>query len=209
MMRNEKEFPFKPRQWAWLRYLLGRDGLPEHQWGRVVMRQRTRAWVGEMNPGRLKVLEISGNDWRSFGFRSYREAWFPDYDVCLGPLNEKFDLIIAEQVFEHLLWPLRAIRHVHEMLVDGGYFLITLPFLVKIHGHPIDCSRWTPLGLKHMLAEGGFPLESIRTDLWGNRACARAMMGRWTPYVRLLHSLKNEPDFPVHVWALARKNGQL
>jgi len=206
MKPTEKKFAWRARQWAWLRYILGRNGLPEHQWGRIVMRQRTRALIRELGPQRLNTLEISGNDWVSGGFQSYQEAWYPEYDICANPLEKKFDLVIAEQVFEHVLWPLRGIRNVHSMLADGGHFLITLPFLVKIHGHPIDCSRWTELGLKHLLAEGGFSLDSIRTEAWGNRACARAMMKRWTPYVPFLHSLKNEPDFPVHVWALARKD---
>ena len=47
--------------------------------------------------------------------------------------------------------------------------------LVEIlHGYPIDCSRWTELGLKHFLAECGFPIEDFKTGSWGNRASVKA-----------------------------------
>jgi SAM-dependent methyltransferase len=118
-------------------------------------------------------------------------------------LPSRFDLIIADQVFEHLLWPYRAGRNVRSMVKPGGHFLMTTPFLIKVHESPVDCSRWTELGLKHLLAECGFPLEEIRTGSWGNRACVRANFRRWAR--KGFRSLANESEFPVTVWALAKK----
>lgn len=152
------------------------------------------------------ALEISGRFWREFGFASYRTAEFPDFDLCAAPLAETFDLIIAEQVFEHLLYPYRAGRNVIEMLRPGGWFLVSVPFLVKVHDYPIDCTRWTELGLKHFLHECGFSLASIRTGSWGNRACIAANFAGWVVYDPATHDLTNEPEFPYHVWALARRN---
>ncbi len=43
------------------------------------------------------VLEISGNKWASFGFKSYRDVGYPGYDLCKEPLPKRFDLIVAEQ----------------------------------------------------------------------------------------------------------------
>ena len=119
-----------------------------------------------------------------------------------------FDLIIAEQVWEHLLWPYRAGRHVLEMLRPGGYFLVTTPFLIRVHDWPVDCSRWTELGMKHFLAEVGFPIETIRTGSWGNRQVVKFNLRHRPESVRYLpwwHSLKNNPLTPYHVWTLARK----
>jgi SAM-dependent methyltransferase len=139
-------------------------------------------------------------------FRDYQQIDFPEYDICAGVLPTTYDLIIAEQVFEHLLWPYRAGRNVYQMLNAGGYFLITTPFLVKVHNYPTDCSRWTETGLKYFLAECGFPLETIVTGSWGNAACIEANFGpRWTIYQKWRHSLANDPDLPIVVWALARK----
>jgi len=91
------------------------------------------------------------------------------------------------------------------MLTPGGYFLVSTPFLLRIHNEPTDCTRWTETGLRHFLAESGFPLAEIQTGSWGNRACVKSNFGWWARYHPWIHSLRNEPEFPVHVWALARK----
>jgi hypothetical protein len=89
------------------------------------------------------------------------------------------------------------------MLNPGGYFLVTTPFLVKIHNAPVDCSRWTETGLKYFLAECGFDLDTIQTASWGNRVCVKTNLFRWWEYRKHFHSLHNG-DFLV-VSALARK----
>ena len=158
-----------------------------------------------MSPEKLDVLEISaGNVWQPLGFKSFTEANFPEFDVCSMVLPNQFDLVIADQVFEHLLWPYRAGKNVYEMTKPGGYFLVTTPFLIKLHQVPVDCSRWTELGLKQLLAECGFPIEGIRTGSWGNRACVKANFDTWARR-GWFKSLANEPDFPVSVWAIAKK----
>ena len=170
------------------------------------MNCETERLIARLDVSSLSVLEISGSFWRNrFPFRSYKSVDYPAYDVIDKPLSEKFDLIIAEQVWEHLLWPARAARNVKEMLAPGGSFLLTTPFLVRYHPQPEDCTRWTETGLKYFLAECGFDLERIQTGSWGNRACVEANFSKWTVYMPWLHSLANEPDFPVVVWALAKK----
>jgi SAM-dependent methyltransferase len=174
-------------------------------WARAVMYQECFQLVRGLDPRKLDTLEISaGKVWKPLGFKSFTEANFPEFDVCSMTLPGRFDLIIADQVFEHLLWPYRAGKNVHSMLQPGGYFLVTTPFLIKVHDVPVDCSRWTELGLKHLLAECGFPMEGIRTGSWGNRACVKANFRRWARR-GWFKSLSNEPEFPVSVWALARK----
>lgn len=178
----------------------------EKHWARVVMNSETRKLIAGLQPSTLEVLEISGNAWgRWMTFRNYKSVVYPEFDISESTSEEKFDLIIAEQVFEHLLWPYRAGKNVHRMLNQGGYFLITTPFLVRIHSGPTDCSRWTETGIRYFLAECGFSLERIQTGSWGNRACVRANFSQWSRYRRLVHSLRNEPSFPVVVWALAQK----
>ena len=60
--------------------------------------------------------------------------------------------------------------------------------------------------MRHLLAEGGirYGWNSPRGPGVIEPVRARNLL-RWTPYNRWLHSLKNEPDYPVAVWALARK----
>jgi len=107
-------------------------------------------------------------------------------------------------VFEHLKWPYRAGRNVHAMLKPGGHFVISTPFLVRVHRVPIDCSRWTEDGLSYLLQECGFSSENVVTGSWGNRACLKGNLKNWRKR-GLFGSLNNEPDYPVMVWAFAKK----
>jgi SAM-dependent methyltransferase len=182
------------------------SGIGSEQWLRIVMDAEIRKLVQELHPESLKVLEVSGRAWDKPGlFRQYQSASYPEFDVCETRLGETFDLIIAEQVFEHVLWPYRAGKNVYQHLNPGGHFLIATPFLVRIHNHPTDCTRWTEVGLKHFLAECGFELEAIRTGSWGNRRCVIANLRSWQIYQPWRHSLRNEPIYPTVVWALAKK----
>ena len=170
------------------------------------MNRETEKLVKGLNPESLSVMEVSGEGWAErFDFKSYLSTDYPDFDICGDPLLQQFDLIIAEQVFEHLLWPYRAGRNVYAMLEQGGYFLVSTPFMIKIHNHPVDCSRWSEVGMRHFLAECGFPLEKIQTWSWGNRDCVVGNLSRWATFKRRKHSLENDPTFPVMVWALAQK----
>jgi len=191
-----------PKTQRWVDRLTGADG---RRWSRVVMRADCERLLKELGPKELNVLEISGRHYGSMGFARYRVVRYPEFDICATTLDESFDLIIAEQVFEHLLWPYRAGRNVYRMLAPGGHFLISTPFLVRRHEEPTDCTRWTETGLQYFLAECGFGLEMIRVRSWGNRDCVNANFRGWTDYRPRLHSLANEPEFPYHVWALARK----
>ena len=184
-------------------YLVGT--VPEH-WARIVMNRETEKLIATLPINGMRALEISGEEWgRKMHFKAYESVHYPQFDVCESALDETFDLIIAEQVFEHLLWPYRAGKNIYKMLQPGGYFLLTTPFLIRIHNFPTDCTRWTGTGIKYLLAECGFDLERVRTGSWGNRACIRANFFRWALFRPLLHSLRNEPDFPIVVWAIAQK----
>lgn len=182
-------------------------GAEWQKWSRVVMNQPMEALARALRPETLSCLEISGDRWQSFGFREYTHTTYPEFDICTDKHSgAPFDVVVADQVFEHLLWPYRAARNVWGMLRPGGYFLLSTPFLVRIHDS-VDCTRWTETGLKYFLAEAGFLLESTRTGSWGNRACVRANLRtmQWVRYRRYLHSLKNEPLYPYVVWAIAQR----
>jgi len=129
---------------------------------------------------------------------------FPAFDTCADALPERFDLIIAEHVFEHIRWPHRAARNVRRMLVPGGHFLMVTPFLYKVHPNPLDCTRWTEQGLRFFLEDAGFPIDRVVTGSWGNRACIEATFRQeYRLFNHYFHSVEHEPDYPVVVWAMA------
>ena len=139
------------------------------------MNQAVEKLFENINYQQQNCLEISGRNWSDFGFLSYQSVIFPEYNICDSTLTEHFDLIIAEQVFKHLLYPYQAAKNVLSMLKPKGYFLISV---LKIHDYPTDCTRWSEIGLKHFLHECGFPLENIQTGSWGNRECILANFER-------------------------------
>jgi SAM-dependent methyltransferase len=172
---------------------------------RAVYQAERRTWIEELSPSDLDVLEISaGATWRGLPVRSYTTMDFPRYDICKDRLARQFDLIIADQVFEHLLWPYRAGCNIHAMLRPGGYFLMMTPFLVRVHEVPVDCTRWTETGLRYFLAECGFPIDLIRTGSWGNHAAVRANFVTWRR-IGWRRRFPDEKPYPLTVWALARK----
>jgi SAM-dependent methyltransferase len=181
-------------------------GFEDTIWTRKVADEEVRKLVRALDPAPRSALEISGRVWEGHGFPEYRSTSYPEYDVTAAPLEERFDLVIAEHVLEHLRHPSRAARNVLRMLRPGGAFLVVTPFLYRVHPCPDDCTRWTGTGLAHFLAEAGFPLEQTHTGAWGNRACIRSTFTtrEHRSYNRWAHKLRNEPEYPVVVWALAR-----
>jgi SAM-dependent methyltransferase len=179
---------------------------------RVVMQKSSRAMIRALNPGRLDVAEISGKWGAQFGFRSYAQFRYPDHDICEGPFRDQtgaprlFDLILANQVWEHLDRPYAATRHVRAMLRPGGHFWLAVPFFIPFHAAPNDCSRWSARGLRNLLIEAGFPEDGIEARQWGNRGAALKNLGEaWPPvYDPDADSLDDDPDMPICAWALAR-----
>jgi SAM-dependent methyltransferase len=187
-----------------IRKFLESIGCNTRDWVRVIMYEECMKLLKDLGPSTMDAMEISsGFEWKNLGFKSFTEVNFPDFDICEKTLDQQFDIIIADQVWEHLLWPYRATKNVLTMLKPGGYFLVTTPFLVRVHDIPVDCCRWTELGMRHFLAECGFPIGEIITGSWGNR---KAVIGNLKRFPKgFYRSLHNEPIYPLTVWALARK----
>ena len=142
-----------------IKRLLELVGYDHRHWTRPVMYETCYQWIQELNPSQLEAMEISaGKAFRNLGFSSFEEYNYPEYDICNFTSDRKFDLIIADQVWEHLLYPYRAAKNVYNLLRPGGHFLVTTPFLIKVHPIPYDCTRWTETGLQYFLSEAGFPL---------------------------------------------------
>lgn len=172
-------------------------------WCRHVMNEHTQSVVNALRPERISTLEISGSHWHDFGFRDYASVEYPGFDICESVLPDRYDLIVAEQVFEHISHPAKAAANVLQMLRNGGQFLVTTPFLIRYHPAPLDLWRWTAAGLKCFLEEAGF--ADVRTFSWGNKPCVVANLDSWVIYDPSAHSLENDPDYPIVVWGFGRR----
>tara|TARA_R110002096_G_scaffold285073_10_gene478914 strand:+ start:4985 stop:5626 length:642 start_codon:yes stop_codon:yes gene_type:complete len=186
------------------------SGYDYGQWSRVVMDQEIFGMLASLPTANMRAMEISpnptGSRWAAANFESFKDVHYPEFDICCDQLDDKFDIIIADQVFEHLKYPYRAAKNIYEMLAPGGFFLNTTPFLIRHHANPDDYSRWTELGMTYFLEESGFSAEQTQTGSWGNRKCVVANLHktRWASF-GWGKPINNEPEFPVVVWALAQK----
>ncbi len=175
---------------------------------RYVVRKECKNLIESKFSSDISILEISESEyWRSnLTYKKYKSANYPDFDICNNYLDEKFDLIIADNVWEHLKYPYKASKNIQKMLNSNGYFLVIVPFLVRLHEVPIDCTRWTEDGLKYYLEETGFNINNIVTGSWGNKKSVISNLrndDKWTR-VGFYSNLNKEKNFPVQVWALAK-----
>lgn len=147
---------------------------------RVAAYRAVEAFLDRIGGEPLNALEISaGWKWQQRPWRSFTETNWPEHDICAEALDRRFDVVIADNVWEHLRYPYRAAKNVHAMLRPGGWFVKITPFLIRRHAIPIDCTRWTETGLVHWLEEAGFDSGRIETGSWGNRAAVKANFSRW------------------------------
>jgi SAM-dependent methyltransferase len=73
-------------------------------------------------------------------------------DAALLPFSDgSVDAVTMFEILEHLPDPGAAIDEAHRVLVDGGTFLGSAPFVWPTHGDPGDYFRFGADGLRHLL----------------------------------------------------------
>ncbi len=174
------------------------------QWLREAMNRDLDEFFAALPPSATDVIEVSGDLRGGLPWKSYQSFSYPEFDICAASApSADADLVICEQVLEHVRDPYAAVRNLARLVHPGGLVLVSTPFLVRLHDHPEDHWRFTPSGMRLLLEAGGLEVLWIRS--WGNRHCVSANLRRWTAY-RRWHSLRNEKDVPLVVWALARQS---
>ena len=190
-----------------------RDGLvyPESatgadQWQRAILNRAVHRRLQSLDPSRCDAAEISGDAQAGLGWRSFTSLDYPAFDVCAPTGNEgSFDVVICEQVIEHVIDPFLAVRNLRALTRPQGHVIVSTPFLIRVHELPAygmrDYWRFTPNGMRRLLESAGLTVEEIGS--WGNRRVVAGNFDRW-PGLRRWHPLGNEPDLPVQVWGFAR-----
>jgi SAM-dependent methyltransferase len=168
------------------------------------------AYLDELGPAVLSAAEISGAGRAGKPWRSFVSLDYPEFDLCAPPADhDTYDVVICEQVLEHVLDPVAAAQTLCDLARPGGHVIVSTPFLIRVHELPEygmpDLWRFTPRGLQVLLERSG--LEVLTVHTWGNRDCVVANFDRW-PAHRRWQSLRDEPDLPVQVWAFARRPAQ-
>ena len=175
-------------------------------WQRVAMNHAADARIEALGPSTHTAVEISGASHAGRDWREYTVLDYPEFDIC-APLTEerRFDVVICEQVLEHVEDPWKAAENLCGLCVADGLVIVSTPFLIKVHELPdlgmFDYWRFTPRGLRLLLERAGLEVESVGS--WGNRQALVGNIRTWSAR-RPWHSLRNEPGVPLQVWAFAR-----
>jgi SAM-dependent methyltransferase len=175
-------------------------------WQRVAMNHAADARIEALDPTSRSAVEISGASHAGRSWKEYVTLDYPDFDIC-APLTEerRFDVVICEQVLEHVEDPWAAAENLRGLCAPDGLVIVSTPFLIKVHELPelgmFDYWRFTPRGLRLLLERAGLEVESVGS--WGNRQALVGNIRTWSAR-RPWHSLRNEPDVPLQVWAFAR-----
>jgi SAM-dependent methyltransferase len=87
-----------------------------------------------------------------------------DYTCRLEDLpmaDGTYDLVLCNQVLEHVPDPLAVLREIRRVLKPGGQAWISAPLFYEEHEVPYDFYRYTQYAWRRMAAEAGFTLESL------------------------------------------------
>ncbi len=176
------------------------------QWQRVVMNRAISGHIDSLDPATCRAAEISGDSHAERPWKEHTSLDYPDFDLCAPvAVRATFDVVICEQVLEHVVDPWTAAANLRELTVAGGHVIVSTPFLIKVHELALfgmnDYWRFTPRGLQVLLESAGLVVDSV--DSWGNVPCVVGNLRRWSAY-RDWHPLDNDPDVAVQVWAFAR-----
>ena len=179
---------------------------PGDQWQRVVLNRAVDAHIASLGPTTLSAAEISGDSHAGKPWTEYASLNYPDFDLCAPiTIERRFDVVICEQVLEHVVDPWGAAANLRKLTTPGGHVIVSTPFLIKVHELPQfdlrDYWRFTPRGLRTLLQSAG--LEVDKVDTWGSRRGVIGNLRRWSA-PRPWHPLRNDPDLAVQVWAFAR-----
>jgi SAM-dependent methyltransferase len=191
------------------RWLLPEAGSGADQWQRVVLNRAVEAHLDALGPAGRTAAEISGAAYAGKPWRRFDSLDYPAFDLC-APLEgrDRYDVVICEQVIEHVVDPWAAAENLRGLCVPGGHVVVSTPFLIRVHELPAygmpDFWRFTPRGLRTLLERAGLEVDTV--GAWGNRHCVAGNLDRWPAYRRWM-PLGNEPDLPVQVWAFARNPG--
>lgn len=81
-------------------------------------------------------------------------------DMAMVP-SARYDAALCLEVLEHLPHPDRALHEMARILRPGGWLVLSVPHLSRLHEEPHDYYRFTTHALRMLLQEAGLEVETI------------------------------------------------
>lgn len=88
-------------------------------------------------------------------------------DVCASaeqlPFpDEFFDLVLSQEVLEHVRDPFQAMKEMKRVLKKGGTIYCQVPFIIGYHPGPNDFWRFTKEGIQEMVQKAGLTCQELK-----------------------------------------------
>jgi SAM-dependent methyltransferase len=84
-------------------------------------------------------------------------------DACRLPVvDASCDVVLLLEVLEHITDAETALLEIKRVLRCGGRLYLSVPFLYPLHDEPADYRRFTIHGLRQLLHQHGFSIETER-----------------------------------------------
>jgi SAM-dependent methyltransferase len=90
-----------------------------------------------------------------------------------------FDVVLSNQVLEHVQDERLTVTESFRVLKPGGLFIGSVPHISPIHLEPHDYRRFTMLGLENLLTQNGFANVVIEGNGGVHRAAALLILMDW------------------------------
>ncbi len=92
----------------------------------------------------------------------------PTIDVCASvehlPFpDEIFDLVVSQELLEHVRDPFRAMQEMRRVLRKGGVIYCQVPFIIGYHPGPTDFWRFTRQGIRELVEKAD--LNCLEVDM--------------------------------------------
>jgi SAM-dependent methyltransferase len=130
-------------------------------------------------------------------------------DVCDATTlpSERFDVAVVTQTLQFVPRPLDAVRNLLDSLKPDGSLLLTVPTLSRIDDS-WDRWRWTPSGLRDLLAETAASGVDVECTGLGNGLAARAFLfGLGAADLDEGVLSQHDADYPMIVGARVTRTG--
>lgn len=115
---------------------------------------------------------------------------------------DSFDVVLANNVIEHLRDPVAGVAEMRRVLRPGGELLFTIPFLYPIHEAPHDYTRFTVHGLRRLFRDFAAVDIHARGGVFSTTAQFLFVMTRAADPVRLGGALRALLYAPL--WAVVQ-----
>jgi SAM-dependent methyltransferase len=91
----------------------------------------------------------------------------PGVDICADaeslPFPDGvFDVVVSQEVLEHVRDPFRAMREMQRVLKPRGLIYCQLPFVIGYHPGPTDFWRFTREGIRELVDQAGLRCYDIK-----------------------------------------------